>query len=149
MILVLDDEPNIAAALRGALTNAGFRVRTAGTCDEAFAILGVDKPRLILSDINMPCRSGLEFVTELKKSEATRNIPVIFISAMSRPEDIQAGFDAGGADYIVKPFDCAHLLRTVRAEWGKTLEATHPRPSHVETTGNVPSGNGVPSGSGL
>lgn len=149
MILVLDDEPNIAGALRGVLTNAGFRVRTAGSCDEAVAVMKVDKPRLILTDVNMPCRSGLEFVAELKASEETRHIPVIFISALSHPKDIQAGFDAGAAEYIVKPFDCAHLLRTVRAEWGKTLPASHPELPQVESSPDLHGGNGVASKTAL
>jgi len=98
-------------------------------------IIRNEKPSLILADVNMPHRSGIEFLADLKALEATKDIPVIFVSALSRKQDIQAGLDAGAADYIVKPFSYDDLVERVRKHYSpqpphKPAEE-HPHTPHV------------------
>lgn len=113
LILILDDEPHIAEAMQMLLSTRGYRVLTASTCEEALDVLQNNDPDLLLADVNMPCRSGLEFVQELQRLGLLDRTPVIFVSAMSRVQDIQAGLKVGARDYLCKPFDPQDLILRV------------------------------------
>jgi DNA-binding response OmpR family regulator len=113
LILILDDEPHIAEAMEMLLKTRGYRVRTASTCEEALRILQHENPDLLLADVNMPCSSGVDFVKELQSRGLLTHTPVIFVSAMARVQDIQAGLQAGARDYLTKPFDPAELITRV------------------------------------
>jgi DNA-binding response OmpR family regulator len=115
MILVVDDEPSIAQAIGMLLEAHGYSVAIANSCDEALSLVSEHRPRLILSDVNMPCRSGLDMIRELRASHEADEVPVIFVSAMTRPQDIQAGLNAGAREYITKPFSPQRLLSSVQS----------------------------------
>jgi two-component system response regulator HydG len=113
-ILVVDDTPENLTVLRRMLTDAGYRVRPALGGQIALKAISADLPDLILLDVLMPDIDGFEICKILKSQEHTRNIPVIFISALSNMEDVLTAFKAGGVDYVSKPFNSEEVLARVR-----------------------------------
>ncbi len=104
-ILVVDDMPENVALLSRILAKQGYTVQTADNGPQALTIAQTVSPDLILLDINMPEKDGIETCTHLKQDARTRDIPVIFISALDGIEDKIKAFQAGGVDFIPKPFD--------------------------------------------
>lgn len=113
-ILIVDDNPNNLHVLGGVLGLAGEKVRSALSGEIALRAAEVIVPDLILLDVRMPGINGYETCRRLQQNERTREIPVIFISAMQDTEDKLAGFRAGGVDYIAKPFQAEEVLARVR-----------------------------------
>ncbi len=113
MILVVDDEPSIAGAMKAVLELNGYSVNTAASCDEALTMVDENPPEMIFSDINMPRRSGFELLRLLKSNGETAAIPLVFVSALARNEDVQNGLDAGADGYITKPFSPPDLLTAI------------------------------------
>lgn len=103
-ILVVDDEPDNLRLLAKMLADQGFKVRPAPSGTHALTTTRKEVPDLILLDVLMPEMDGYEVCRDLKTDEQTRDIPVIFLSALSELEDKIKGFEAGGVDYITKPF---------------------------------------------
>jgi two-component system, sensor histidine kinase and response regulator len=103
-ILVVDDNPANVQLLSRMLKTRGYKVRAALNGELALQAARSNSPDLILLDINMPEMNGYEVCELLKADEATRGIPVIFISALSETTDKVRAFEAGGVDYITKPF---------------------------------------------
>ena len=103
-ILVVDDNPANVQLLSRMLKERGYRVRAALGGELALSAVRNNAPDLILLDINMPEMNGYEVCEHLKADEATRCIPIIFISALTETADKVRAFDAGGVDYITKPF---------------------------------------------
>lgn len=104
-ILLVDDVEMNLVILGEIIRNMGHEPLMALSAKEALNILRNDLPQLILLDVSMPDMSGLEFCELLKKDVYTREIPVIFISALDSAEDLSKGFEMGAVDYISKPFD--------------------------------------------
>ncbi len=114
-ILIVDDtRPNVRL-LTSILEEAGYAVRFAFNAHMAFESLGLEMPDLILLDIMMPDINGYELCNQLKADEAYRDIPVIFISALSEVIDKVTAFSVGGVDYITKPFQMEEVLARVHA----------------------------------
>ena len=113
-ILVVDDESESLALLTGILAAEGYRVRSANSGQLALASVSVWLPSLILLDIHMPGTDGFTVCRQLKTSERTRDIPVIFISSATEVEERVAGLAIGAVDYITKPFRREELLARVR-----------------------------------
>lgn len=113
-ILIVDDTPDNLRLLAKILEFQGYTVRKA--LNGRMALQGVhrDPPDLILLDINMPEMNGYEVCQQLKASEETAQIPVIFISALERLEDKVRAFELGGVDYITKPFQEQEVLVRVK-----------------------------------
>ena len=103
-ILVIDDVPENLQMLSGMLTAKGYKVRPVLNGRLALKMAHGNPPDLILLDITMPDMNGYEVCAELKANSLLKEIPVIFISALSETEDKIQAFDAGGVDYITKPF---------------------------------------------
>jgi len=103
-ILVVDDNPANVQLLSRMLKERGYRVRAALSGSLALQAVLNNPPDLILLDINMPEMNGYEVCERLKADEATQAIPVIFISALTETNDKVRAFEAGGVDYITKPF---------------------------------------------
>jgi response regulator RpfG family c-di-GMP phosphodiesterase len=103
-ILAVDDAPINLDILRETLEPEGYDLGIATTGEEALEIIPSLSPDLILLDIMMPGIGGYETCRRLKNNEATKDIPVIFITTKSETEDIVKGFKSGGVDYILKPF---------------------------------------------
>lgn len=121
MILIVDDEPSISQAIQMLLEANGYSTEVANSCDEALSLIAEHTPSLILSDVNMPGRSGLALLRELRANHISPEVPVIFVSAMGRPQDVEAGIKAGACEYITKPFSPQRLLSTV----GQCLSTGH------------------------
>ncbi|WP_199249315.1 sensor histidine kinase [[Phormidium] sp. ETS-05] len=109
-ILVVDDTPDNVRLLAAILTELGYEVRKALNGPRAIAAVQAALPDLILLDITMPEMNGYQVCQQLKADAKTRDIPVIFISALDDVIDKQKAFDVGGADYIVKPFQGAEVI---------------------------------------
>lgn len=114
-IVIVDDNPNNLEVLSGILQQAGYKVRPALGGEIALRAIALNPPDLVLLDIRMPGIDGYETCRRLKADEHLRDIPVIFISALNDTEDKLAAFDAGGVDYVSKPFQSAEVLARVRA----------------------------------
>ncbi|MDB5736777.1 MAG: DNA-binding response regulator [Sphingomonas bacterium] len=120
LILIVDDEPPIRRLLRGALERAGYRAIEAGTAKEAMALVAAEDPAVILLDLGLPDRDGMELIPIIgKQSQAT----ILIISARDATEEKVAALDLGAADYVTKPFDTEELLARVRAALRHRLTA--------------------------
>ncbi len=112
-LLVVDDTAANLNLLAG-LLNADHRVRLATSGARALELADKEPPDLVLLDVMMPELDGYEVCRRLKADERTRDVPVIFITAMSQPEDEARGFEAGAADFIHKPISPPILRARVR-----------------------------------
>jgi len=122
-ILVVEDEPDIAALIAYQLTREGFRVETAGTGPEALQAIARDIPDLVVLDRMLPGLSGDEVLQRLKEEAATSNIPVLVLTAKREQEDRIKGFELGADDYLTKPFSPRELVLRVRAILRRVQEA--------------------------
>ena len=117
-ILIVDDEPQIRLLLKATLGRAGYHVAEAQNAREALNAKAIDKPDLILLDLGLPDRDGLELVTALR---AEPRSAIIVVSARDQTEQKVAALDLGADDYITKPFDTEELLARVRASLRQRL----------------------------
>jgi len=113
-ILIVDDIPENISALAIALESEGFDIETAAGGEQALQLVHNDSHDLILLDINMNGIDGFETCLELKKSDATKDIPVIFLTVSKETEAVVRGFTCGGVDYISKPFRQEEVCARVR-----------------------------------
>jgi two-component system KDP operon response regulator KdpE len=111
-ILVVDDEPQIRRVLLTILTSQGYSVVEARSGDEALEKIRSEHLDLILLDVNMPGRSGIETCKEIREAGDT---PVIILTVRNAERDKVQALDAGANDYIVKPFGAEELLARIRA----------------------------------
>lgn len=109
-VLIVDDNPNNLKVLESILTTAGFKVRAALNGETALRAAKLLPPDLVLLDIRMPSMDGFEVCRRLKADVDTAHVPVIFISALQEMDDKVHAFQAGGVDYIVKPFQAEEVL---------------------------------------
>ena len=113
-ILVVDNESESLLLLTDLLSTAGYRVRSANSGRLALASAKASQPHLILIDIRMPDIDGFELCRRFKSDDATRHVPLIFISASGEVEERVTGLALGAVDYINKPFLREELLARVR-----------------------------------
>jgi two-component system sensor histidine kinase/response regulator len=113
-ILVVDDTPSSVLLLSRFLQQNGYAVLTARDGDQGYDMAMSERPDLILLDVIMPGKDGYEVCRMLKESSLTTEIPVIFVTARAETVDKIAGLDAGGVDYITKPFEPAEVMARVR-----------------------------------
>jgi len=111
-ILIVEDEAQIRILLRAALQRAGYRVVEAATARQALNAKAIDNPDLILLDLGLPDRDGLELVAALRPDPSVR---LIVVSAREQTEQKVAALDLGADDYVTKPFDMDELLARIRA----------------------------------
>jgi len=115
-ILIVDDVPDNLRLLSEMLKDEGFAVRQAVCGSIALMAVQANPPDLILLDINMPEMDGYEVCRRLKAHETTRNIPVIFLSALDAVAAKVKSFDLGAVDYVSKPFSQAEIVSRIRAQ---------------------------------
>ncbi len=116
-ILVVDDEPINLQVVGTVLRDSGrYRLSFAQSGEEALTLLQSEAPELILLDVTMPGLSGIEVCREVKSNPLWRAIPVIFLTARVEPKDLVEGFEAGGADYVNKPFEPEILIARVESQ---------------------------------
>jgi two-component system cell cycle response regulator DivK len=113
-ILMVEDEPKNMKLLRDLLQRFGYETIEAGDGEEGVALTRKIKPDLILMDIMMPKLDGLEATRILKADAATRDIPVVALTAFAMSGDRERALEAGCNGYITKPLDVRGLLSTVR-----------------------------------
>ena len=111
-ILVVDDDPHTLRFVRDALSKAGYAVYVTAESDNLASLLRTEKPQLVLLDLLLPGRDGIELMIEVPE---LADLPVIFISGYGRDETIARAFEAGATDYIVKPFSATELAARVGA----------------------------------
>lgn len=112
-ILVVDDEPDVARTVAVNLEARGFKVLTAVNGEDGLKLARENPPGVAVLDIMLPDIDGFEIARRLKDEPATRDIPIIFISARAQKEDQIRGIEAGAAEYITKPFSTEELCRAV------------------------------------
>lgn len=112
-VLVIDDTPDSLVILRRHLEGWGYRALTASTADQGLVLAQTERPDLILLDMMMPRMNGRELCGLLKANPETKDIPVIFLSALDTPDYIRTGMRLGAEDYVTKPFEPDDLKRHI------------------------------------
>ncbi|WP_293156238.1 MULTISPECIES: adenylate/guanylate cyclase domain-containing protein [unclassified Microcoleus] len=112
-ILIVDDTLNNLSLLERILSKKGYEVRLASSGQRGLEAVDLTQPDLILLDIMMPGLDGYEVCSRLKASDRTRGIPIIFLSALVEVSHKVKAFNAGGVDYIIKPFQAVEVLARV------------------------------------
>jgi DNA-binding response OmpR family regulator len=114
-LLVVEDNLQNLKVLLGLLKNSGFRIIVAQSGEEALARISPLVPDLILLDVMMPGMDGFETCRRLKANETTREIPVIFMTALGDVESKLKGFEMGGVDYVTKPIEYQEVIARLNA----------------------------------
>lgn len=114
LVLLVDDNPQNLQVLGQTLQNEGYEIAMALNGNEALNFLKEDKPEIILLDVMMPELNGFDTCKKIKENDEVKDIPVIFLTAKTDVDDIVQGFDAGGVDYISKPFNRRELIARVK-----------------------------------
>jgi len=112
-ILVIEDEPKVAKAIREGLESENYQVTVAVTGEDGYFLATTQAFDLVLLDLMLPGRSGLEILTALRKQKC--QTPVLILTARDAVEDRVEGLDTGADDYVVKPFAFPELLARIRA----------------------------------
>jgi DNA-binding response OmpR family regulator len=126
-VLVVEDDPSIAIGLRINLESEGYVVDVAEDGDRALDLARSESPDLIVLDLMLPKKNGLEVLHDLRAEG--RMMPIIILSAKSNEMDKVAGLELGAEDYVAKPFSLAELLARVRGALRRATPAT-PRPAN-------------------
>ena len=114
-ILLIEDNAVNRDLTQFLLESQGYQVREAATAEEAFEILKMERPALIVMDIQLPGMDGLEATKKLKENPATRDIPVVAVTSYAMKGDRESAAAAGCAGYITKPIDKTTFLQQVAA----------------------------------
>jgi two-component system KDP operon response regulator KdpE len=119
-VLVVDDEPHLLRALVLTLTNRQYRVTAAATAAAALDDVATSTPDLVVLDLGLPDRDGIDVVRELQRDHP--ELPVVVLSARAGSHDKVLALDLGAVDYVTKPFDMNELLARVRAATRRTAQ---------------------------
>jgi two-component system phosphate regulon response regulator PhoB len=114
-VLIVEDEEPILEMIRYGLEREGFRVRTAGSGEEALSLVLDELPDLVLLDLMLPGIDGLEVCRRIRGRAETAGIPLIMLTARNAESDIVAGLELGADDYLTKPFSPRVLAARLRA----------------------------------
>ena len=120
-VLVVDDEPRIVEVVRDYLADAGYRVSTARSGDEALRHVRSITPDLVVLDLGLPGIDGLDVARQLRRASS---VPIIMLTARRDEADRVAGLELGADDYVVKPFSPRELLARIRAVLRRSTAAT-------------------------
>ena len=112
-VLIVDDVVSNVLLLKILLTNEKFQVCTASNGKDCIEISRKEHPDLILLDVMMPDLNGFDTAVILKKGEDTKDIPIIFLTALNTPQDLVHGFQVGASDFLTKPFNKEELVMRV------------------------------------
>jgi two-component system KDP operon response regulator KdpE len=121
LILVIEDDSQIRRFLRAVLTNEGYQLIEATTAIEGIRLAGLRHPDLIILDLGLPDRDGLEVTRDLREWMTT---PIIVLTARSQESDKVTALDIGADDYLTKPFGTNELLARLRVALRHSLQAT-------------------------
>lgn len=112
-ILIVDDTEDIRIVLARRLQSWGYESLEAGTGEEGLEMVYKHMPDLVLLDIMMPKMKGRDVCAKMKADPKTKDIPVIFLTALGLADHVKAGMELGAEDYIVKPFEPAELRERI------------------------------------
>jgi len=112
-ILVVDDSSTNIVLLEAILNGQGYQIETAQSVKEAYTIIKKEPVNLILLDLLMPRVSGYDFLREIKNNDATKDIPVIIVSAVADPENKKKSLEMGALDFVNKPIDIQEFISKV------------------------------------
>jgi DNA-binding response OmpR family regulator len=115
VILAADDDEDILQLVVFRLERSGYTVLQAHDGEQAFRLALEHKPDLAVLDVMMPKMDGFEVTRRLRTEQATREMPIILLTARAQDTDVEAGFEAGASDYIRKPFSPQELKARVQA----------------------------------
>jgi two-component system alkaline phosphatase synthesis response regulator PhoP len=113
-ILVADDDPIFLGFTRSLLEDRGYIVVTAEDGESALAAVRREMPDLVVTDLVMPFRNGLEIIREMRADESLKRIPVIVISMKDKEVDIVHGLEEGADDYVIKPVHALELAARIK-----------------------------------
>ena len=131
-ILIVEDEPAIREMVESALHSAGFATALAGDTSEADAAIRSTSPHLILLDWMLPGVGGVEFARRLRRSEATRETPIIMLTARCEEGERLQAFEAGVDDFVAKPFSVRELIARIKAVLRRSSTGDANAPIEVE-----------------
>lgn len=123
-VLVVEDDPVIIDLLTLTMELEGWTVLRAKDAVSALEIARSERPDVVVSDVMMPGRSGLDLIADLAADDATAAIPVLLLSARALPAEVAEGLSAGAADYVTKPFDPDDLVARVARALGREGEGS-------------------------
>ena len=121
-LLVVEDETKLATNLKRGLVQAGYNVEVAPTAELAGSALAEKQYELMILDLRLPGKDGIEFLRELRAEGSV--IPVLILTARDSTDDLVTGLDSGADDYLTKPFSFNELLARIRALLRRPLSAT-------------------------
>jgi len=136
-ILVVEDDPRVVELLHIALGAHGFRVVSAQNGDDGWRLVMEEQPDLVVLDVRLPRRSGLDLVDAIRREPAVASLPVILVSALAETESRVAGLARGADDYLAKPFSPKELVARVRRLLVRGEEARALRRRHAEPAAEV------------
>lgn len=113
-VLLIEDEPHITEAVRFLLTRDGWQVETHGRGEDAVEVVHRTEPDLIILDMMLPGRSGLDILRDLRAQDAMADLPVLMLTARGQQKDRDQAEDAGVSRYMTKPFSNAEVMTAVR-----------------------------------
>lgn len=119
-ILIVEDERPLREMVAFGLKRAGYQVTEAADCMAARAAIATKLPDLMLLDWMLPDMSGLEFARSLQRDEATRDLPIIMLTARAAEDDKVLGLQSGADDYVTKPFAARELTARIEAVLRRT-----------------------------
>jgi two-component system response regulator RegX3 len=133
-ILVVDDDALVRKSLKYRLEREGYTVTVAETGDEALAFARRDQPDLIVLDIGLPDRDGLEVARTIQREI---NAPIIFLTGRGRETDVVVGLELGAEDYVTKPFGMRELLARIRVVLRRATHAVVPAIEEPLAVGDI------------
>lgn len=122
-VLIVDDEPNIVTSLAFLMREGDYDVRIARNGDEALRLLETFRPNLLLLDVMLPRRSGLEVCREIRENPAFAGVKIVMLTAKGRDLEREEGLGLGADAYVTKPFSTKELMSTVRGLLHSTVRA--------------------------
>jgi two-component system phosphate regulon response regulator PhoB len=124
-ILVIEDEKDIRELIEHHLRREGYTVVSVATGEAGLEAVERQRPALVLLDLMLPGLDGFEVCKHLKNSEATRDIPIVMLTARSEETDIVSGLELGADDYVRKPFSMKELIARIRARLRRSESSLH------------------------
>ena len=134
VILVIEDDPPIRRFLKASLTTQGFDLMEAGTAESGLALAASSAPDIILLDLGLPDKDGLEVIHQIREWSA---VPIIILSARGQEKDKITGLDAGADDYLTKPFSVGELLARIRVMLRRSHPAENENPETPFLLGDI------------
>ncbi|WP_170473417.1 response regulator transcription factor [Ruegeria arenilitoris] len=113
-VLLIEDEPNITEAIRFLLTREGWQVETHAEGTDAVQVIKAAEPDLVILDVMLPGKSGMEILRDLREHQDMQRLPVLMLTARGQSRDREMAEKAGVSRFMTKPFSNAEVLTAVR-----------------------------------